>query len=209
MRTLTRWQRALRHPDEIWPALVCALRRRAVREVEHHGERFYAYRGELYPAYLHEGNAAAFIRDTALKYCQGQGIDVGANEWCFPGAEPIDDSPDENALKLGRFQDESLDFVFSSHCLEHIAQWKQALDLWIQKLKPGGVLFLYLPHESMLLWRPGGPWVGGAHKWSPTRDAITPHLASRGLDIIEASPGRDAYWSFHICARKPESAADA
>lgn len=203
MRTMTRWQRALRHPDEIWPALVCAVRRRGVRKVERHGELFYAYRGELYPAYLHEGNAGAFIRETALKYCQGDGIDVGANEWPFPGATPIDDSPEQNALKLDCFKEGSLDFVHSSHCLEHIAQWRDALDLWISKLKPGGVLFLYLPHESMALWRPGGPWVGGAHKWSPTHDVVTGFLTERGMEIVDSSAERDGYWSFHVCARKP------
>ena len=162
MQTLTRWQRALRHPDEIWPALVSAVRRRAVRTVERQGERFYAYKGVLYPAYLHEGNAAAFIQDTALTYCIGRGIDVGANEWPLPGAEAIDDTASENALKLDRFEDGSLDFVFSSHCLEHIAEWQGALALWVGKLKPGGILFLYLPHESMKLWRPGEAWVGAS-----------------------------------------------
>ena len=204
MQTLTRWQRALRHPDEIWPALVCAVRRRAVREVERHGERFYAYKGELYPAYLHEGNAAAFIRDKALTYCRGVGIDVGANEWPFPGAQAIDDTPEENALKLDRFEEASLDFVFSSHCLEHIAEWQTALQLWMSKLKTGGVLFLYLPHESMLLWQPRGPWVGGAHKWSPNHDVVTEFLMEHGMEIVESNPGRDGYWSFHVCARKPE-----
>jgi len=202
MQTLTRWQRALRHPDEIWPALVCAVRRRAVREVEIQGESFYEYKGELYPTYLHEGNAASFIQDKALMYCQGSGIDVGANEWPLPGAQAIEDTPEENALKLDRFEDGSLDFVFSSHCLEHIAQWETALSLWISKLKPGGTLFLYLPHDSMLLWRPGGPWVGGAHKWSPTHDAVVEHIADQGMEIVESNTGRDGYWSFHICARR-------
>ncbi len=209
MQTLTRWQRALRHPDEIWPALVCAVRRRAVREVERHGERFYAYKGELYPAYLHEGNAAAFIQEKALTYCRGYGIDVGANEWPFPGAEAIDDTPEENALKLDRFQDSSLDFVFSSHCLEHIAEWQTALALWMSKLKTGGVLFLYLPHESMLLWQPRGPWVGGAHKWSPNHEVVTQFLAEHGMDIVESNPDRDGYWSFHVCARKRGDAPHA
>lgn len=207
MQTLTRWQRALRHPDEIWPALVCAVRRRAVRPVERHGERFYAYKGELYPAYLHEGNAGAFIREKALSYCQGTGIDVGANEWPFPGAVAIDDTPAENALKLDRFQDASLDFVFSSHCLEHIAEWQTALKLWVSKIKPGGVLFLYLPHESMLLWQPRGPWVGGAHKWSPSHGVVTQFLTEHGMEIVESNSGRDGYWSFHVCARKlPQTA---
>ncbi len=208
MRTLTRWQRALRHPDEIWPALVCAVRRRSVREVELHGERYYAYKGELYPAYLHEGNAGSFIREKALAYCTGSGIDVGANEWPFPGAEAIDDSPEENALNLDRFAEASLDFVYSSHCLEHIAEWQSALNLWVSKIRPGGTLFLYLPHESMLLWRPGGPWVGGAHKWSPTHDAVVDHLTQCGMEIVESNSGRDGYWSFHICARKPGESAN-
>ncbi len=202
MRLIAMVTRALKHPDEIGPALTCIWKRRQVKRVTENGSVFYEYQDERYPEYLHHGNAAEHILDTAKRYCTGIGIDIGANQWPFPGAESVDDRLGENAYRLERFPDESLDYVFSSHCLEHLAQWQDALRLWIGKLRAGGTLFLYLPHESMLLWRPGGPWVGGGHKWSPTWQVLVPFLEGEGMEILECNRDRDAYWSFHIAARR-------
>ena len=195
-------RRAVRHPDEIVPAIVCLYTRRHVKRVERDGEVFHEYRGALYPDYLTHGDAASNIVALAKQFCIGSGIDIGANQWPFPGATPIDDRDGENAYALDRFSDNSLDYVFSSHCLEHLARWQDALRLWIRKLKPGGILFLYLPHESCALWRPGAPWVGGAHKWSPTWQVLVPFLQSCGMEIVEYSDSRDRYWSFHIVGKR-------
>ena len=195
-------RRAVRHPDEIVPAIVCLYTRRQVKRVVRDGEVFHEYRGELYPDYLAHGNAAAHILDAAQRYCTGAGIDIGASRWPFPGAMPVDDADGENAYALDRFADSSFDYVFSSHCLEHLRRWQDALRLWTRKLKPGGILFLYLPHESCALWRPGAPWAGGAHKWSPTYHVLNPFLESCGMEIVEYNEGRDRYWSFHIVAKR-------
>lgn len=195
-------RRAMSHPREIVPGIVSMVTRLRVRRVERDGVRYFEYGGELYPEYLHRGNAASFIRKTAQEYCRGRGIDVGANAWALPGSIPIDEGETENALRLDRFAAGSLDYVFSSHCLEHIAPWQEALRLWISKLKRGGILFLYLPHESNLLWRPGGPWVGARHKWSPTWQAIVPFLEAEGMEVVEFNRERDDYWSFHIVAKR-------
>lgn len=202
MRLFSMLARAVKHPDEIVPAVMCIWKRRQVKEVVEDGSTYYEFNGVRYPGYLHQGNAAAYILDTAQRYCTGSGVDIGANQWPYPGAVPVDDRLGENAYRLDRFEDGSLDYVFSSHCLEHLDRWEGALRLWIGKLRPGGVLFLYLPHESMELWRPGGPWVGGAHKWSPTWRAVVPFLESEGMEILEYGRERDDYWSFHIAARK-------
>jgi predicted SAM-dependent methyltransferase len=93
--------------------------------------------------------------------------------------------------------------VFSSHCLEHLSRWQDALRLWVRKLKPGGILFLYLPHESMKMWRRCGPWVGLGHQWIPTHEVVVRFLGDLGLEIVEFNPGRDSYWSFHVVGRRP------
>jgi SAM-dependent methyltransferase len=193
---------AVRDPMKVICYLGFRFNRLLVREVSVRGETYHAYRGGLYPDYLHYGNACSFISERALQYCAGRGIDVGAGEWPLPGAIPIRDEAKENAYELGSFDDGSLDFVFSSHCLEHLDRWQEAVDLWIRKLKPGGVLFLYLPHESMMLWRRGGPWVGLGHKWVPTHDVLGPYLERHGMSLIDFNAGRDAYWSFHVVARR-------
>ena len=202
MSMASKLSRAFRHPDEIIPALRCMVERRHVKRIEREDGIYYVYRGQSYPEYLHTGNAASHILETAQRFCSGAGLDIGANQWPFPGATPVDDRRGENAYRLDRFPAASFDFVFSSHCLEHLAHWQDALRLWIGKLRPGGVLFLYLPHESMLLWRPGGPWVGGTHKWVPTWQVLRPFLEGEGMEVLECNSGCDAYWSFHIAARR-------
>jgi predicted SAM-dependent methyltransferase len=139
-----------------------------VKRVQKNGEIFYRYKGVFCPEYLFTGNAASFILDKAYKYCQGKGIDIGAGKWPLRGAIPIENDEYQNAYKLDNFPDGSLDYVFSSHCLEHLDRWQDALRLWIKKLRINGILFLYLPHESMRLWNAGEPVVFDGHKWIPT-----------------------------------------
>jgi len=194
--------RAMRDPAKVVCYVRWRLNRLFVRRIEAPGGTFYRYRGELYPESLNRGNACSHIAARALKFCDGRGIDIGASEWPLPGAIPIRDEPHQNAYTLNAFPDSSLDFVFSSHCLEHLDHWDDALRLWIQKLKPGGILFLYLPHESMKLWRKCGPWVGLGHRWIPTSAKILPFLEKSGLEIVDYNPERDDYWSFHVCARR-------
>lgn len=172
-----------------------------VKRVIKDGEVFLKYKGKLYPEYLFKKNASAHIKEKALQYCKGTGIDIGAGAWPLEGAKAIENISEENAYKLSKIADASLDFVFSSHCLEHLDCWPDALKLWIQKLKPGGVLFLYLPHESMAMWRPGEVF-GLQHVWSPTYQIINPFLESRSMLVIDYEKYRDRYWSFYIIAQK-------
>ena len=176
--------------------------RLAVRKVVIDREVFYKYKGELYPGYLNEGNAKSFIEEKARSYCTGKGLDIGAGKWPLANSVPIDDEPSQNACKLDNFPDESLDYIFSSHCLEHLDEWQIALQLWIRKLKKDGILFLYLPHKSQKLWLPGSPWVGRSHKWIPTVEILTEFLTDNQMMVIEANPQKDEYWSFHLVARK-------
>lgn len=178
------------------------LKRHQVGRIKKNGKIFYKYKGELYPEYLNKGDATSFISDKAKEHCKGRGIDIGADRWPLPGAIPIQNEEGQNAYKLDNFLDGSLDYVFSSHCLEHLDRWEDALRLWIRKLKIDGVLFLYLPHKMMSLWNPHCPWVGSGHKWVPTYETINKFLANNGMGIIEYNPGKDRYWSFHIIAKK-------
>lgn len=111
----------------------------------------FEYKGKKYPEYLKHGNAAQFILPTAKYFCEGKGLDVGASIWGYPGATPIDLKYGRDALNL---PGNDWDFIFSSHCLEHITDPVLALEHWRSKLRPGGVLFLYLPHPDMEYWRP-------------------------------------------------------
>lgn len=100
------------------------------------------------------------------------------------------------------FADGSLDYVFSSHCLEHIEDWRSALVEWIAKVKAGGVIFLYLPHPECKIWHPGSPFVGDGHKWIPTPWVVSEALKELGCEIIDRDDGPDGMFSFYVCARK-------
>ena len=195
-------RKAIEHPDRVLPYFYRWVRQLRLKRIRKDGGVFYEYEGHLYPEYLNHGNATSFILDKAKQYCQGEGIDVGADRWPFPGAVPIQEEENQNAYRLDAFPDGSLDYVFSSHSLEHLDQWQDALRLWIRKLKINGILFLYLPHESMLLWHRGSSWVGDLHKWRPTYQILNPFLEVNGMEIAEHNPDKDRYWSFHIVARR-------
>lgn len=149
------------------------------------------------------GGAGHAIFCEALKFCQGKGIDVGAGLWPLPGAIPVDVW---RGLGVGKgvldFEDGSLDYVFSSHCLEHIKNWQEALDEWVKKIETDGIIFLYLPHPDCAIWHPGSPFVGTGHKWIPTPEIIKQTLRELGCAIIQFDDGPDAMWSFYICGRK-------
>lgn len=161
------------------------------------------YRDRFYPDYLTVGGASHAIFREALKFCQGQGVDVGAGLWPLPGAVPVDVWRGPGTGKsISDFENGSLDYVFSSHCLEHIDKWREVLAEWVKKLKPGGVIFLYLPHPDCAIWHPGSPFVGDGHKWIPRPEVIKQTLVELVCEIIQFDDGPDAMQSFYICARK-------
>jgi SAM-dependent methyltransferase len=159
------------------------------------------FEGRFYPDYLFVGGASFAIQRAALTWCQGSGLDIGAGLWPLPGAVAIDVERGPGAnRKLSDVPAQSQDFVFSSHCLEHIADWEPALREWVLKLKPRGRLFLYLPHPTCAIWRPGSPFVGDGHKWAPTPEVIKAAVNRLGGRIVACDDGPDAMQSFFVCA---------
>ncbi len=163
----------------------------------------WVYDNEFYPDYLTVGGNTFAIRKTALRYCNGKGIDIGASYWPLPGSLPIDtETGPGTAVKIEDIPINSQDYVFSSHCLEHIEKWNESLDIWISKLKNDGTIFLYLPHPTCKLWHVSNPLMSKIHAWAPTPENIMDALLKRGLTIIDSDNGPDHFYSFFICARK-------
>jgi hypothetical protein len=161
------------------------------------------YQGHFYPDYLHVGGASHAIFREALKYCQGEGLDIGAGFWPLPGSVPVDLARGPGLGKVvSDFGDKTLDYIFSSHCLEHIDNWEDHLLEWSRKLKPGGVLFLYLPHPDCAIWHPGSPFVGDGHKWIPRPETIKEAMIKVQFEINKCDDGPDAMQSFFVCGRK-------
>lgn len=154
-------------------------------------EELFVYEGQLYPDYLKRGGASRFIAPIATRFCVGNGVDVGAGMWPLPGATPVEMAQGGSAYDI---PGEGLDFVFSSHCLEHLDDPVTALCHWRDKLKDNGVLFLYLPHPDMIYWRPEN-CRKHRHLFYP-KDVVT-MLARLGFkDIIHSE--RDLAWSFAV-----------
>lgn len=153
---------------------------------------------QRYPDVMNQGDAKHFIEPLALQYCRGNGIDVGSSRWPFTGAVACDQGNRQEAFARGPF-----DFLFSSHCLEHIQDWQPELQFWKESLRTDGILFLYLPHPLCEVWKPGGAWVGNGHVHSP--DPITLYRYIRfelGMDVLQYSSRPDHAWGFHLVARK-------
>lgn len=183
------------------------------------------FNGMLYPKFQSMGNAMQFAKPFAQHICKGIGVDVGCNrlEWLFSGelyasdpekysnfsswksaastgthSYPID--PVINGYDALTFPDgcEELDYIISSHCLEHVNDWVDVLDYWHTELKTGGVLFLYLPDYSQEYWK---PWNNRKHKNIFTPEIIEDWMKHRKFTHIFRS-GVDLNNSFMIFGEK-------
>ena len=157
------------------------------------------YKGRIYPKLQSEGNAAQYIKPFALKICQGNGYDIGCSkeEWKLDGARGIDINK-YDGYHANNLPDDDVDYIFSSHCLEHVENPYTTLEYWISKLKNGGVLFLYLPDYSQEYWR---PWNNRKHIHVMNPDILKNCLEHFGMKNIFCS-GADLNGSFAIVCEK-------
>ena len=157
------------------------------------------FNNKQYPEYQTNGNAARFIMPFAKEVLKGKGLDIGCGkkEWAFPNAQAIDISFDDeyDAMNLPK---PKVDYIFSSHCLEHLPDWVRVLDYWSSKLKYGGILFLYLPHYSQEYWR---PWNNKKHVNILTPSFLKDYLIHNDYNKINVT-GKDLYNSFAVIAEK-------
>lgn len=140
------------------------------------------YNSKVYPAFQAKGNASQFAIPYAQHVCKGVGYDIGCNrvEWSFPGSIPIDPAIDDrwSGTNLPRDKYGEIDYIFSSHCLEHIpGDWFSVLKYWSNNIRVGGTLFLYLPDYSQEYWR---PWNNRKHF-----HAFTPTILKDAFDALK------------------------
>ena len=140
----------------------------------------------------------------ATKYFVGNGIDVGCGQDSianYPEFYPLMQSvrpwdlPDGDGKLLDGIEDESLDFLHSSHSLEHMSDPYVAMENWIRVVKKGGHIVLLLPDEDMFeqgVWPSmyAGPdhltsWtIGKKSSWSPASINITEFFYNL-TDVVE------------------------
>lgn len=91
----------------------------------------------------------------AEEWFVGRGIDIGCGPdplagHTWPHAQIRNwDLPDGDATVLPGIEPESFDFVYSSHCLEHLHAPATALRRWWEVLRPGGYLIVVVPDFAM------------------------------------------------------------
>jgi hypothetical protein len=141
-----------------------------------------SYKNKIYPKFQSEGNAAKFAIPYAQQVCSGIGVDIGCmnKEWAFPNSIPIDIKFNDgfDALNLPNIK---LNYIFSSHCLEHIPNWVSVMDYWYSKLEKEGILFLYLPSYKQEYWR---PWNNRKHLNIFTPEIVFDYMNDKGYTNI-------------------------
>ena len=157
------------------------------------------YNDKKYPYFQTAGQAAQFALPFAKYFCEGVGVDVGCKnrEWALPGAIPID-LEFSDLYHAGNLPEVKLNYIFSSHCLEHIPNWVETMEYWYKKLEVGGTLFLYLPDYSQEYWR---PWNNKKHLHIFTPQIIEDIMVHLGYTNIFKS-GVDLNNSFMIVGEK-------
>jgi SAM-dependent methyltransferase len=155
----------------------------------------FTYKQRLYPEYLKHGNACQYIVPIAQQFCKGKGLDIGPGKWPFPKSLPIDNEEfSATNLPEGR-----VDYIFSSHCLEHLPNPIKTLESWREHLWSNGVLFLYLPHPDMEYWLPQN-CRKHLHSWQPKE--MHDILQDLGFINVICSE-RDLVWSYAVVGWMP------
>jgi hypothetical protein len=92
------------------------------------------------------------------RYFVGDGLDVGGGAdslalygELFPMMRRVFvyDQHHGDAQLLANVPDESFDFLYSSHCLEHLRDPHEALANWLRVVKRGGHLIIQVPDEDL------------------------------------------------------------
>ncbi len=99
------------------------------------------------------GREAQKIAPWAIPYLDGRGFDVGCGDQkVVPWATGLDRHKAADINSDGRAMPEvasrSLDFIFSSHFIEHCDDYTAVLAEWWRTIKVGGHLVLYWPHPD-------------------------------------------------------------
>jgi SAM-dependent methyltransferase len=91
-------------------------------------------------------------------YFVGEGVDIGGKpdplllyQEFFPLMKSVKtwDLEDGDAQFMAGVSDASIDFVHSSHCLEHLNDPAEGLRNWLRILRPGGHIIVMIPDEDM------------------------------------------------------------
>lgn len=143
-------------------------------------------------------------RHLTVPYCVGLGVDIASQgDAVTPTAISFDLPPDEfahycsghpakgiihlrgHAEKLP-FDNDCLDYVYSSHLLEDYADWWPCLIEWTRVLKPGGTLIILVPDSK--LWNEAitkGQPPNCSHKHEARIGELSEYAPQLGLVVVQ------------------------
>lgn len=111
------------------------------------------------------------------RYFVGKGLDVGGKpdplilyKELFPLMQSVKtwDWEDGDAQFLNGVADESLNFIHSSHCLEHLVNPAEGLRNWLRVIREGGYLIITVPDEDLYEQGEFPSTFNRDHKWTFT-----------------------------------------
>lgn len=158
-------------------------------------------------------SASARVRNNDFKkYLYGNGIDIGGGYDTLQtpyGTVQAWDIKDGDAVFMNGAHDNTYDFVYSSHCLEHLTDVPTALKHWVRILKPGGFLFVAIPdwelyeqknwpsrfntdHKATFSTRITKEEVARGNHYHIEKD-IKPYLTALGIELLEVRIEDDRY----------------
>jgi len=108
-------------------------------------------------------------RDDYKRFLHGKGIDVGAGDdpLTVPdGSVTYWDKPQGDAQILSSIEDSSLDFLYSSHCLEHLPDLRLTLRNWARVLRDGAHAYIVVPDFTLYEHHTWPSPYNGDHKHS-------------------------------------------
>lgn len=122
---------------------------------------------------------------------QGSGIDIGCGpDPVFPQVRRFDVA-DGDANHITRHVREQFDFVYASHCLEHMHEPRKAVLEWWQLVKPGGHLFFTVPDEDLYEQGVFPSRFNADHKatFTLSKDRSWSPVSINVLDLAQSLPG--------------------
>jgi len=123
-------------------------------------------------------------------YLKGRGIDIGCGDDLLRVENGTVEGINEDGERLGRFQNDLFDFVYSSHCLEHLNNIESAIKNWSRVLKSDGCLYIVVPDWVIYEKRRWPSSFNGDHK----------HTFS--IDYTKEMVNRDNHWHISGDLRK-------
>ena len=87
------------------------------------------------------------------------------------------------SLSVNDIEDNSVDFIYSLNVLEHIENDDETLIEWSKKLKPGGIILIYVPAFNVL-YSSFDKSVGHFRRYR--KKMLTRKMSNAGLQIVKA-----------------------